>query len=64
MKLNIRAARRFEGIIAKAANGKVITLQKLQIVGEWWEKLVGEQCYFGSEEYEFKISGRHPTFTR
>lgn len=42
MKLNIRAVRRFEGIIAKTAYGKVITLQKLQIVKDGWEKLVGE----------------------
>ncbi len=40
MKLDIRAVRRFEGIIAKAAYGKVITLQKLQIMRDGLEKLV------------------------
>lgn len=45
MKLNIMPVRRFEGIIAKPANGKVLTLQKLQIVRDGWEKLVGGQCF-------------------
>jgi len=41
MKLNISEIECFEGIIANGACAQVISLQILQMGGEWWEKLVG-----------------------